>query len=82
MYGYATNTVDIPNITSRPHWNYIKTINANILPASTTCIPSDDLHRIRSVYDHGVTFWHNGDEIGDYSFDNSPIATNAIEEGT
>ena len=82
MYGYATNTVDIPNITSRPHWNYIKTINANILPASTTCIPSDDLHRIRSVYDHGVTFWHNGDEIGDYSFDNSPIATNAIVEGT
>ena len=75
MYGYATNTVDIPNITSRPHWNYIKTINANILPTSTTCIPSDDLHRIRSVYDHGITFWHNGDEIGDYSFDNSPIAT-------
>ena len=82
MYGYATHTVDIPNITSRPHWNYIKTINANILPTSTTCIPSDDLHRIRSVYDHGITFWHNGDEIGDYSFDNSPIATYTIEEET
>lgn len=82
MYGYATNTVDIPNITSRPHWNYIKTINANILPTSTTCIPSDDLHRIRSVYDHGITFWHNGDEVGDYSFDNSPIATYTIEEET
>lgn len=80
MYGYATNTVDIPNITSRPHWNFIKTINANILPTSTTCIPSDDLHRIRAVYDHGVTFWHNGEEVGDYSFDNSPIATNSIEE--
>ena len=74
MYGYATNTVDIPNITSRPHWNYIKTINANILPTVINCIPSEDLHRIRSVYDHGVTFWHNGNEVGDYSFDNAPTA--------
>lgn len=82
MYGYATKEVMIPNITSRPHWNYIKTINANILPTSTTCIPSDDLHRIRSVYDHGITFWHNGDEVGDYSFDNSPITTYTIEEET
>lgn len=82
MYGYATNTVDIPNITSRPHWNFIKTINANILPTSTTCIPSDDLHRIRSVYDHGITFWHNGDEIGDYSLDNSPVSTYTIVEET
>ena len=82
MYGYATKEVMIPNITSRPHWNYIKTINANILPANNSCIPSDDLHRIRSVYDHGITFWHNGNEVGDYSFDNSPISTYTIEEET
>lgn len=68
MYGYATKTVKIPNIDSRPHWNYIKTIGANVYGN----IPSDDLQNIKTILDNGITFWKNGDNIGDYSLDNRP----------
>ena len=65
-YGYAINEVKKPNISSRTHWNYIKTINANI----SGNIPSDDLNEICNIFDNGITFWKNGDEIGDYSLNN------------
>lgn len=69
MYGYACNRIKVPNISSRPHWNYVKTINANIFGN----IPADDLKKIKDIFDRGITFWKNGDNIGNYSLDNSPI---------
>ena len=68
MFGYATNRVKIPNISNRPHWNYIKTNGCTAIGS----IPSDDMRSICSIYDSGITFWKNGDEIGNYSLDNSP----------
>jgi hypothetical protein len=67
MYGYATHKMKVPNRSSRPHWNYVKTLNANIIGR----VPSDDLKKIRNIYDRGVTFWKNGNEVGNYSLDNS-----------
>ena len=55
MYGYKVNSVKIPNITGRTNWNYIKTINANILGN----IPQEDLQEIKNMFDNGITFWHN-----------------------
>ena len=69
MYGYKTSEVKIPNINSRPHWNYIKTIGANIFGN----IPADDLKYIKDIFDRGITFWKNGDEIGHYELDNKPV---------
>ena len=68
-YGYKTNEIKIPNINSRPHWNFIKTIGANIFGN----IPADDLKIIKDVFDRGITFWKNGDNIGNYSLDNRPV---------
>lgn len=68
MFGYKTCEVKIPNINSRPHWNYIKTSDANIFGN----IPADSLRIIRDIFDRGITFWKNGDEIGDYRLDNRP----------
>jgi hypothetical protein len=68
VYGYATRRVKIPNRSSRPHWNYVKTINASL----TGSVPADDMSRIVSVYDKGVTFWKNGSEVGNYALDNRP----------
>lgn len=68
MYGYAVGVVKIPNTHSRPHWNYVKTSGANIIGS----IPNDDMKIMKSVYDKGITFWKNGDEIGDYSLLNAP----------
>lgn len=62
MYGYAVNRVKVPDRSSRPSWNYVKTQNAVI----TGSCPVDDMAKIRSIFDRGVTFWH-GDYVGDYS---------------
>lgn len=68
MFGYATNRVKKPNINSRPHWNYVKTIGVTI----TGSIPCDDMKKICQIYDNGITFWKNGEEIGNYSLNNKP----------
>ena len=67
MYGYQTNKVKIPNISKRPHWNYVKTVDVNI----NGSLPCDDLNKICGIFDSGITFWKNGNEVGNYSLDNS-----------
>lgn len=67
-YGYATHRVKVPNRVIRPHWNYVKTVNVSL----TGSVPADDMAKLRSIYDNGVTFWRNGNEVGDYSLDNRP----------
>lgn len=70
VYGYATHRVKIPNRYIRPHWNYVKTVNVSL----TGSVPADDMARLRQIYDNGVTFWKNGDEVGNYALNNSPGA--------
>lgn len=67
MYGYATRRVSVPNRSSRPHWNYVKTRGCN---AIGKC-PTDDLYKVCSIYDNGITFWKNPSEVGNYSLNNS-----------
>lgn len=69
MYGYATNRVKVPNINSRPHWNYVKTTNCNVHGS----MPAGVMEEIQDIFNDGITFWKNGDEVGDYSLDNRPI---------
>lgn len=66
-YGYSTCRNKVPNTHSRPHWNYVKTRNCTI----TGSIPTDSAKRICSIYNNGVTFWKNGNEVGNYSLNNS-----------
>lgn len=68
MYGYATHRVKIPNRSSRPHWNFTKTVGCVI----NGSIPADDANKICSIYNNGITFWKNGANVGNYSLDNSP----------
>lgn len=68
MYGYATYRVKVPNIGTRPHWNYVKTKDC---VAVGNC-PSDDLKAVCSIYDKGITFWKNPNEVGRYNLLNSP----------
>lgn len=68
MYGYATNRVKKPNISGRPQWNYVKTRNCTI----TGNIPSDDEAEICAIHDKGVTYWKNGNNVGNYSLNNRP----------
>lgn len=66
MRGYATNTVDYPNLKSKISWNYIQTVKCNIKGAN---IDPSDLEKIKRVFDNGITLWHNKN-IGDYSQNN------------
>lgn len=67
-YGYATNKIKIPNISSRPHWNYVKTNECSIVGKA----PSTNISSICSIFNKGITFWKNGNEVGNYDLDNSP----------
>lgn len=66
MYGYLTNELKVPNTNNRPNWNYIQTIGANILGD----IPEEDLIKIKSYFDNGITLWHNPNTFLDYSQNN------------
>ena len=69
MFGYKVNTVKVPNITGRRNWNYIKTIDCNV----DGDIPQTDLNIIKTMFNNGVTLWHNPNNIYNYSLDNSII---------
>lgn len=68
MYGYKINKLKVPNTTGRPNWNYVKTIGANIMGD----IPQVYLDVLKSIFDNGVTIWHNPSTIYDYSQNNKP----------
>lgn len=66
-WGYKCNEVKIPNRNVRPHWTYTKT---NACTINANC-PGDDEDMICNIYNNGITFWRNGDEVGNYTLDNS-----------
>ena len=69
MFGYKVNEVKIPNITGRRNWNFVKTVGCYI----EADIPQDDLQEIKSMFDKGITFWHNATTFMDYSQNNDII---------
>lgn len=78
MFGYKICRLKVPNIKAaakselRPQWNYIKT---------TTCIidnlnaPADVDEQLQDIYNSGITFWMNPNNVGKYNLDNSPQVT-------
>lgn len=69
QFGYKCNRVKLPNITGRRNWNYVKTVGCYI----DGDVPQADLQEIKSMFDKGVTFWHNASTFGDYSQNNDII---------
>lgn len=66
-FGYATNTTKTPNISGRPAWNYVQT-NGCIAVGNA---PADDIAKICSIMDDGITWWKSGAGVGNYSQNNS-----------
>lgn len=65
-FGYQVNELGIPNRNARPYWTYVKT---------ATCVfkgdaPNDALKRISEIYNAGITWWNNGENVGNYNLDN------------
>lgn len=68
-YGYQTNRLKVPNISGRPQWNYVKTKDCEIIGN----IPAATKASIIDIFNGGITFWKNGDNIGDYSLNNQIV---------
>lgn len=67
VYGYAVNEHKVPNRNTRPHWNFVKNRVTNVVGNA----PADDVRKIVDIYNTGITFWKNGNEVGNYSLDNT-----------
>lgn len=67
MYGYSVRSLKVPNRNVRPYWTYTKTIGCVL----TGSVPCDDMKKICSIYDNGITFWKNGSQVGNYSLNNT-----------
>ena len=70
MFGYKVNTIKTPNITGRTNWNYVKTIGCYM----EGNIPQDDLAEIKSMFDKGITLWHNPLTFADYTQSNTIVS--------
>lgn len=69
MFGYARHRVKVPNRKVRKYWTYTKTAGCVVHGS----VPCDDMNKICSIYNNGITFWTDGNNIGNYSLDNSII---------
>lgn len=68
MYGYSCGRLKVPNINSRPYWNYVKTSNCELSGSA----PNDDVTKIKQIFNNGITFWKSASYMYNYDLDNSP----------
>lgn len=84
VFGYAQHKIMQPSRKVRTEWTYLKTVNCKIEPGyPDDCVaqqtppeaglPADDARRIEQIYNTGITFWMNGDHMGDYTLNNAII---------
>ena len=74
MYGYQTNKTKKPNIRVRSRFTYTQTSGCNI----TGNIPQDDLNKLKSIFDNGVTIWVDLNEVGDYGLSAGKTNTTSV----
>lgn len=70
MYGYQTNEVKVPELWTRNHWNFIKTVGCVVLGP----IDADDRRKIGAIFDKGITLWHNPDTMYRYDLADENVA--------
>lgn len=70
-FGYKINRLGKPNLTGRRNWNYIK-ISSDDNFVYVHC-GNNELEQLNNIARKGVTIWHNHDNIGNYTLDNSIV---------
>ena len=70
LYGYACKKVKTPNRDVRQNWCYCKTVGCRL----RGFIPGDVDEAICAIYNNGIRFWKNPNNIGHYdTLTNTPI---------
>lgn len=70
-HGYKVNALKIPNITGRTYWNYVE-IGAGEDVAFGN-LPVGAMEEINNIFRSGTTIWHNHDNIGNFSLNNTIV---------
>lgn len=68
-FGYKVNSLKVPNITGRTYFNYVEIGAGEDIAFGT--LPVDAMEDINNIFRRGTTIWHNHDNIGNFSLDNS-----------
>ena len=68
-FGYLVNEVKKPNLKNRVNWDYIQTRAVDI----SGSVPNDDMLELCSLFDSGLTIWHNTATYGDYGTANPTV---------
>lgn len=66
MFGYAQHKIMPIKRDARPAWTFIKTVSANIWGN----MPAPALAKIKQIFNRGVTWWKDGDQLGNYNQNN------------
>lgn len=66
MYGYKTDLLKYPNLTTHTHFNYVQTKGCNI----TGQFNNEVTQNIKRIFDNGITLWHV-DGVSNYSVNNA-----------
>lgn len=69
IYGYNISAKKYPGKKYRTHWTYCKTANCQ----GHGNIPSEDIAKIKNIYNKGVTWWRSLNNVGNYNLTNSTI---------
>lgn len=70
-FGYKINRIQTPNIVGRKNWNYLEIGQSENIGYGT--VPSIYMTEINNACRTGVTIWHNHQNIGNFSLDNSIV---------
>lgn len=70
-FGYKCNRVLIPNFTGRRNFNYVE-IGASE-EIGYGAVPTVYMNVINNACRRGITIWHNHENLGDFSVDNSIV---------
>lgn len=68
-FGYKINKLELPNIIGRRNWNYLEIGQSESVGYGS--VPSSYMQEINNACRKGVTIWHNHQNIGNFSLDNS-----------
>ena len=69
-YGYKVNRYGIPNYKTRKDFNFVKTADCKI---KSQTIPREDMLEIENIFNSGITFWHNTNNLLNYDVDNEEV---------
>ena len=70
-FGYAVKRLELPNINGRRYWNFIQIGQSEEIGYGD--VPSKYMDIINNACRRGVTIWHNHENIGNYSLNNTII---------